>query len=809
MSIIQGIGSDEVSTGFYPHSINQSLRFNDDDDTHLDRTMVSATDNKKYTMAFWVKRCSLGLFQFIFTAGTSPNGYFSFNNDDTIKIRNAAGSHDFVTTQKFRDIGSWYHFTYSFDSANSIAKLYVNGTQVTDFSTQVQPGANEASVINSAVAHVIGNFSANGLYDIDMYLAEFYFVDGHALTPSTFGETKNDIWVAKNASPTIKALTNGFGNNGFHLTFSDSSDIGADSSGEGHNFTPDSFQPDNVVSDSPTKNFATLGAQPIVNHTLSEGGLKTTNSSTNNGGTTATFNYPTAGKWYHEVTILAETDDRGQGVGIGNQRARSQTQWGNYLNLIGYLSSGEKLVDTGYASYGTAHAVGNIIGVAYNADDQELEFYLANAAGQTASSQGTITTAQMDGVVDFANLTPLAFGRQVTQTFNFGQSAFNGTDGSGTLPTGFEALNTANLADPGIDPAAGETPDEYFDTILYQAATSNGTYTRGSIAFTPDWSWIKNRNDSERHLWADVIRGNTSMTDKWLVSDDSAVEGANGVSGTTFSVTSSGYQFVESSIDTGELFFNNRLYVGWNWKAGTSQSFSGESGTLDSTVSSSSEAGFSIVKYTGGSDERVKHGMGTNNIPEMILVKSTSDASNWAVYHIGLSANHFIELNSTGAQQSGSNPRFQGTGGASVPTDTYFFVNNYSGSTTNNSNSIYIAYCFRSVDGYSKISKYKGNGSADGTFVFTGFRPAWLMIKRFDSGSESWNIVDNKRNPFNGAKTLLRADVTNQESDATNGIDLLSNGFKVRDNIGNYNTGDADYLYMAFADQPFRYSNAR
>jgi len=832
MSIIQGVSSGSAVGAFYPFPIGQSLRFNDDDESHLDRTMVSATDNKKYTMAFWVKRCSLGSFQFIFTAGTSPNGYFSFNDDDTIKIRNAAGSHDFVTTQTFRDIGAWYHFTYSFDSANSIAKLYVNGTQVTDFSTQVQPGANEASVINSAVAHVIGNFSANGLYDIDMYLAEFYFVDGHALTPSTFGETKNDIWVAKNATGAITALTNGFGNNGFHLTFSDSSDIGADSSGEGHDFTPDSaFQASDVVNDSPTKNHATLGAQRILTHTLSDGNLKSTNSSGTHGGTTATFNYPTSGKWYHEVTILAETDDKGQGVGIGNQIDRDVTDWGNYLNLIAYLSDGTKLVDTGYASYGTAHAVNNIIGVAYNADDQELEFYLATAAGQTASSQGTITTAQMDGLVDFNNLCPLVFGREVTQTFNFGQSAFNGTDGSGTLPTGFAALNTANLADPEIDPNDDETPDQYMDTVVY--TPNNGTLSVTGLEFQPDWVWIKDRTTDIAHAWFDVLRGTATAgsTNTAIGSNRNDAEG-NG-NGVLSSFDSNGFTVAGGSSGSNPRALVNKGttandYVAWTWKAGGAPTVdnsagvgatptagsvkidganlgSALAGTVAATrLSANTESGFSIVTFEAPSvgSKTVAHGL--SSPPEMLIFKSRSNNTGWIIQHVGIAdADPFTDFISftTGAASDNAT-----VSDDTAPTSSVFTIG--SGFTSGNYGANQVAYCFHSVEGFSKISHYVGNGATTGTFVFTGFRPAWVMIKSINSG-ERWNIFDSARNPSNITSAILFPDQSVAESTSSNGPDLLSNGFRVRGNVGNWNHDNERYIYMAFADQPFKYSNAR
>jgi len=140
------------------------------------------------------------------------------------------------------------------------------------------------------------------------------------------------------------------------------------------------------------------------------------------------------------------------------------------------------------------------------------------------------------------------------------------------------------------------------------------------------------------------------------------------------------------------------------------------------------------------------------------------------------------------------------------PTDSVFSVSSYNG--VNGSGNNMIAYCFHSVEGYSKVGSFLGNGSTDGPFIYTGFRPAWIMIKRSDGGTENWQIADNKRNAFNGRKTLLFASANNAEANATNGVDFLSNGFKPRDAIGNYNTSGATYIYLAFADQPFKFANA-
>jgi hypothetical protein len=841
MSIIQGVGSGEVSTGLYPFPIGQSLRFNDDDNTYLERTMVTPTDNLKFTIAFWVKRANLGTDQYIISADDGANAArIQFEDDDTLRIKAAHTSSgtpvlNYVTTRVFKDIGSWYHIVFAYDSANSTdtsrARLYVNGTEITDFSTYTKANLNDSILLNSANDHHIGNYALNQNNDLDGYLAQFYLVDGEALTPSTFGETKNDIWVAKNATTAITALSNGFGNNGFYLTFADSSDIGADSSGQDHDFTNNNLTASDVVNDSPTKNHATLGAQRILTHTLSDGNLKSTNSSGTHGGTTATFNYPTSGKWYHEVTILAETDDKGQGVGIGNQIDRDVTDWGNYLNLIAYLSDGTKLVDTGYASYGTAHAVGNIIGVAYNADDQELQFYLATSAGQTASSQGTIDTSEMDGQVDFNNLCPLVFGRQVTQTFNFGQSAFNGTDGSGTLPTGFAALNTANLADPSIDPNDDETPDQYFDTKVY--TPNNGTLSVTGLEFQPDWVWIKVRNTDLAHAWFDSVRGtSTAGSSNTAIGSNRSDREGNG-NGVLSSFDSGGFTVAGGSSGSNPRSLVNKgttanEYVAWTWKAGgapTADNSAGVgatptagsvkidganlgsalAGTVAATrLSANTESGFSIVTFEAPSvgSKTVAHGL--SSPPEMLIFKSRSNNTGWIIQHVGIAdADPFTDFISftTGAASDNAT-----VSDDTAPTSSVFTIG--SGFTSGNYGTNQVAYCFHSVDGFSKFAHYIGNGQSNGTFVFTGFRPAMVIIKSTSSG-ERWNIFDNKRDPDNIVTQILFPSESVVESTSSNGPDFFANGFKVRGNVGNWNHDGERYIYMAIADQPFKYSNAR
>ena len=780
MSIIQGVGSGEVSTGFYPFPIGQSLRFNAGDSAFLSRTTGSATNT--FTFSTWLKRgdISAGDFQYIFSSGASGLAIGQASNA-TLKDRFYV--HDGSSNQEadplIRDPSSWYHVVLSANSGTGV--LYINGESV-------KTGISVASLSTGSGLTRIGRFGDGSFY-LDAYLAETHLVTGSALTPSSFGETKNDIWVAK-------AYTGSHGDDGFKLTYADSSDIGNDSSGENHDLTNTNLTASDVVNDSPTNNHATLGAQRIITHTLSEGRLKSTNTSGTHGGTTATFNYPTSGKWYHEVTINSTDSSTGNGAAIGNQIDRNSTDWGNYANLVGYLGNGQKTIESGRTSYGSAQANNNIIGVAYNADDQELEFYLASSAGQTATSQGTIPTSEMDGVLDFNNLCPIAFGRNTTTTFNFGQSAFNGTDGSGTLPTGFKALNTANLPDPVIDPNKGETPDQYFNSVLWTGNNSSRSIT--GVGFQPDWVWIKNRLAANSHALTDSVRGVT----KELRSNSTAKEqNPNAQALTAFDAD--GF-----SIGTdGAYNTDTETYVAWCWKAGTTFSNSGGSNdaTIASTGSVSVEAGFSIVSYTGDGNDNAKFFHGLTRAPELVILKDRdNDSTNWRVGATAIDSSYDQVLNLNLANQAASASTIFS---AVAPTANVITLG-----TEADANGIgrdFICYCFASREQYLKIGTYEGNNSTDNAFVFTGFRPAFLMIKNVDA-TGNWGIWDIKRDTFNVSFHILRADTTDTEGTAqpNNNIDILSNGFKVRGNTGV--SGDAvTYFYMAFAEQPFKYANAR
>jgi hypothetical protein len=803
--ILGGNGAGAVAG----YQIDNSLRFNDGDSAYLNRTPSSATNRKTFTWSGWVKRSDLHIF-FFFGAGQleSDEANLGFNGSHQIQYFDRTGGttvdQQLETTQVFRDISAWYHIVLAIDTTQATssnrAKLYVNGEQITDFGTENYAIQNYESQYNTSTIHYLGRRGHNPSY-LDGYLAEVNFIDGQQLSPTDFGEFDSNSGIWKPIE-----YTGTYGTNGFYLDFENSGSLGADQSGNSNNFTPYNLASTDQTTDTPTNNFATLNSlTPVVTHTLSEANLKSTNSSGTHGGATATISYPTSGKWYHEVRINAEDSSKGQGVAIGNQIYRSSTDWGNYANLIGYFSDGTKQTDAGYSSYGVVHNAGDIIGVAYNADDQELTFYHDN------SSQGTITTSEMDGTIDFNNLCPIVFGRNMGQTFNFGQdSSFagaetrqNNSDGNGygdfyyAPPSGYLALCTQNLAtalSPTIDDGS-----EYFNSVLYTGNASDRTIS--GVGFQPDWVWIKNRSGNYNHGLFDSNRGATLR----LSSSTSGTEITYTESLTAFN--SDGFDLGDNSDGNNTVNNNNENYVAWNWKANAGTTSSNTDGSITSTVQANTTAGFSVVTFTGNgsNDATIGHGLGTT--PAMIITKNRDDSVLWRVFHKDLTSTNTLFLNVDFAQTapSGHSNGYIKTVGSS----TYsVYQGNVDTNGVNGSGDDMIAYCFAEIEGYSKMGSYQGNGNADGTFVYTGFRPAWVMIKK-TSGSANWFLYDTKRNPHNLVVNRLIANGSEAENTGSgDDIDILSNGWKARASASALNGNGDSFIYLAFAENPFVTSGA-
>lgn len=813
------IGSQEwmYATGcggkFYPYEIDQSLRFNDDDSAYLSKTFASAGNQKTWTWSGWVKRGNLGTKQDIFTEYSgvaSDTEIFNLNFSAANKIAVDAYYFNFrVTTQVFRDVSSWYHIALAFDTtqatANDRIKLYVNGVQITDFDTTNNPSLNTDYGVNATAPHYLGRNGVSASAYLDGYLAEVNFIDGQALDATDFGEFKSGVWVPKRYSGT-------YGTNGFYLSFADSANIGDDLSGNANDWTPTNLADTDQVPDSPTNNFATLNPLWSTLGTLSEGNLKNTTPGSGRG-TRASTLAVSSGKYYCEILYTEPVPSLPGSARIGVIRSDSSyaetssfTDSGfngiGYVSANGYVTSNGTNTNTGGATY----ANGDIIGIALDMDASEVAFYKNNTLVYSAINPSSLLdsgswmfvcadSSNAHGAIFYAN-----FGQD--SSFAGNKTAQGNTDANGigdfyyAPPSGYLALCTANLPCPAIDPALDDVPEDYFNTVLY---TGTGSAANVDVGFQPDWIWFKERNGTNSHQLYDAIRGSSAVFSNTTAVEFDYSQHPNGDLSPSF--TSNGFQ-TPSVVNNG-INASGQTYVAWNWKA-NGTGVSNTDGTITSTVSANQKAGFSIVSYTGTGTNGATIGHGLSSAPDLLMVKDRSQAVDWHVYH---SANtsapetEYLILNQNLATIDAIAPWND-----TAPTSSVFTVGTGVAVNTNGNN--YIAYCFHSVEGYSKFGSYTGNGSSDGPFVYTGFRPAWIMTKRTNV-AEDWHIEDVERSTYNPAKTTLWANESYAEADFANGFDILSNGFKLRETGQAVNGSGSTYIYMAFAEMPFKYSLGR
>jgi len=341
-----------------------------------------------------------------------------------------------------------------------------------------------------------------------------------------------------------------------------------------------------------------------------------------------------------------------------------------------------------------------------------------------------------------------------------------------------------------------DDPTIYFETLSW---TGNGNTPRTftGLDFAPNMTWSKRRDDAAGHNLLDTVRG--AGVDSELCPSTNGVEGSNNANayGYLSAFTSDGFTVTAGSSDNAYWNNNTATYVAWNWKAGSS--ISGATvglGTLKTyTGSVSTTAGFSIIKYTGNgtSGHQFPHGLGV--APKVVIVKRTNTSAQWNVFHASLGSTGALYLNDTIAFNV-----VQGFWNNSAPNSTSMPLG--TDAAGNGNGDTYIAYCFAEKQGYSKFGSYKGNGNADGTFVYTGFKPAMVICKKSSAAGTNWGIIDNKRaNSFNQISAMLNPNSSGSEG-ANNNCDFVSNGFKWRTNDGNSNAS-ATYIYMAFAESPF------
>jgi len=795
-------------TGLYNSVATQSLRIDSGSNAYLTKTFSSDGDGSgaTCTLSFWIKRSKISnTSHWVITAGAgSPAFLFGFNTSDELQMTQDLGNPSYtVTSRKFRDVSSYYHVLLRIDTSESANadkyKIYVNGElQATTIS-----GTVTDSLFGANVVHNIGRYPSD-VGVVDGYLSEFNFVDGTALDPTSFGEFKNGVWIAK-------AYTGSYGTNGFRLEFKQtgvgsgsSSTIGADTSGNDNHFTSNGIvASDCDMPDSPENNFPTLNPLSSIGITYQEGNLEMSGSASN--GAISTMGI-TEGKHYYEVLAFDNGASGNLLVGIIDEDfLETVTTLGT--NRGTYRSNGiiTNLANSAQTS-GSTYATGDFIGVAIDCDNGTVQFYKNNVAqGATPSFTFTAGT-RVFAHIRCDNATTIAdanFGQD--SSFCGNTSVSGNTDADGfefkyTPPTGFKAICAKNLPEPTISPNASTQADDYFNTVLY---TGNGTgQSITGVGFQSDWTWIKRRSATEQHLLTDSVRGVT----KGLFSNLSDAEATRTDQIQSFDTDG----FTLGNDGAGFTNINTNTYVSWNWKAGGT-AVSNTDGTITSSVSANTTAGFSIVTYTGNGTGGATVGHGLGKTPNVFLIKNRTDSgSNWNVYHSGNTSapeTDSIALNTNSAGFD-SDTRWNDT----LPTSTVFSIG--TSNQVNGSSDEFIAYCFAEIEGYSKFGSYTGSSApvGQGTFVYLGFRPSFVILRDINGGS--WGMFDATRNAFNVTNKHLTADTNDAEysGDTNRDMDFLSNGFKLMNAYPSgliYDNSARQYIYMAFAEAPFKYANAR
>ena len=812
MSIVQNAGAGRGSFGFYNDTVNQSLRFEDGDNAYLNKTL-SASNGTIFTFSCWVKLGNLGINRCLLQGYEDSNNFTQIllYSDNVVGVYSATSGAARLyakTTALQRDTGAWYNIVVKFNGTSSSEefKIYVNG--VNQALTTTTALAAHQSLIGNSNAHYIGN-NFNQSLDMDGYMAEVNFIDGTALDADSFGETKDGIWIPKNTS----SLT--FGTNGFRLQFdqtgtgtASTSTIGADISGNNNHFTSNNLvSTDSNMPDCPENNFATLNllyssiSASYPTPVLSEGNLAASTNSGSNWKTVPTTMYMSTGKWYSEV-LVTYTDAVDSFIGFassefnGQAYAPTETAFGYQFHpALGIRHNSSQLSAQTFTQ-------DDIIGLALNMDDNEIKFYkngsLLYTATSVAAGSWSVALTLLYTKTLYAN-----FGQD--SSFAGNETAQGNTDGNGigdfyyAPPSGFLALCSSNLPELTIGPDQTTQADDNFNTVLWTGNGSDGRSITG-VGFDPDFVWIRSRNLATSHLLNDTIRG----ANKTLFSEGTNAETADNGGGYLSAFVTDGFSVTSGGSGDDAVNDSSDTYVAWNWLAGTA--FSNSAGANGATIASSGQvnttAGFSIVSWVLGSTDNGTIGHSLGVAPDVIIVKNRDAVAQWLVYHSGNTASpetDYLALEAT--QATIDDVRAWND---TAPTSSVFTIGDVSwwGGSTDNM----IAYCFHNVEGYSKFGTYEGNGNNDGTFVYTGFRPAFLLVKSVDSTSD-WLLVDDKRIGYNPENEYIEVNNANAEG-TVNMFDLVSNGFKNRDRTADPNVAET-YLYIAFASQPFKFANAR
>ena len=868
-ALMGAAGSSGGSDNFYTHQIANSVRMSLSGNSTLKFTPSTPTSGKTFTYSWWFKKYDIASTSTqasnVFCAGTGGGTYVfwpfqsSGGKFDGNFTGGNFGDNRLTTNMKFRDPSAWYHCVLRFDStqastANRV-RLYVNGEEPTYEDASVQSAIAQDGTYSfmnqSGVVQSWGGISGvgTGSEGVDCQLAEIVMCDGQSYAPTEFGETKNGVWIPKDPS----GLT--FGNNGYYLKFTNSSDLGEDFSGNNNDFTVANISSFDQMTDTPTNNFCMLNAVYRGDQTtaakygvLSKGNLQIEYSGSTDGQRPGTVKVPASGKWYFEYAITGGggSSSYSPGAGIIDPDKYTMNN-GNYNDTgsIQYVNSENKVRKDGsiVGTYGgTRGSNGDVMGIA--ADMDNGAFYVSkngtwyaisggSTGDPTSGASKTGAGATWTPASEYMNgMVPLAApngGSQPIQIFNFGQegtfanteTAGGNSDGNGygnffsAVPSGYLAICTQNLtvAD-GIDPAQTDDgyPKKQFNMLQYTGNNSERTITTEfqlDILIVKMWQYAQNWNtlDTSRGLFG------ASSNNYYLTLDTNSAE----AQGTQYNFKA---QSGSSYTLTGGTWYNSGAsgYQNWYWKVNGGTTSTPAGGSVATTVQANADAGVSIVQYVGDggtSNFTLAHGLGKK--PNMVLMKdrdSNGNNNQWHCFMIDagtLPNNNYIYPSLGNAGSTSTN----GTINSSTTTSTVLGVNRTSssggGQTISENGDDFLMYVFANIEGYSKYSMYVGNNSNDGTFVYTGFRPAFIWIKDYDSANQ-WRTYDAKNDPYNPAShwMVLDDNSARNTSDTTSDVDFLSNGFKLRGDASTVNgTAGNRYMYMAWASDPFKYGVAR
>ena len=747
----------------------------------------------------------------------NPEQYYMLLNTTNAAIDNNTIWNDTAPTSTTFSIGSYLYG----NNVKYVAYCFAEKTGVSKFGSYTGTGVSGLSVtglgFKPAFLMVKSSTAAEGWQILDN-------------TREVAPDEKQDLLVANLANAEVAMSGNvEFTDDGFnvnttignfnlsgqtyiYMAFKDTRDAAfwRDVSGQGNDWQPNNLTFSDVVPDG-TNNFCTYNPNSRFggNGTFSEGNLRFSGNSSGDMSTRTSTVIPAGMKFYFEAIYSEEGGSGGQArLGIdqtGSTRQREKTGTGLFsFDFRGSAGVPQADDEGSLTTYGSQPAEGDVVGIAVDLENGKLYAHKANSyynSGDPAAGTGAVIT----GIPDLQSVVFMAIDGGVNYNswhINFGQdSTFAGRKSAGgnadengygdfqyAVPSGFLSLCSANLPKGAIDTLNDETPEDYFNTVLYSGNSTNNTPI--TVGFEPSMTWIKTRNVARDHRLMDAVRGATAGIYPNLTN----AEGASPL----LSFDSDGFTLNNTNNynNTGET------YASWNWKAGGA-GVSNTDGSITSTVSvgaTSQQNWFSVATYTEPSGSfSFGHGLGVT--PDMFIFKRRDGAENWIVWHkdFGSPTNNGLYLNSTSSTfASGSNWL---TG---IDNNTISITSGQvSGAGTK------VCYSFANAEGLCKVGSYTGNGSADGSFIYTGFRVSYLLVK-ITSTTNHWVVWDNQRLGRNPTESYLIPSLPNIEDTAASvGVDFLSNGFKFRGTSAIGNQSGQSFIYLAIAEQPFKYANAR